>query len=122
MYWLTRIDSINNMVIMFFTILLLVAIAFVVLGIDMRIDFSDDEPGYRIGCRLHRAVLRIILPIQVVLSIVIVAVPSTKEMAAIIIVPRLANSEKVQTVGNKVYDLAMEWLDTIKPEKKGDAK
>ena len=40
-------------------------------------------------------------------------------MAAIIIVPRIVNSEKVQTVGNRLYDLAVEWMDELKPRKNG---
>jgi len=44
-------------------------------------------------------------------------VPSTKQMAAIIVVPKLANSEKVQTVGNQLYDLAVEWMEELRPKK-----
>jgi hypothetical protein len=47
-------------------------------------------------------------------------VPSTRQMAAIMIVPKIANSEKVQTIGNKVYDLAVEWMEELKPNKKGN--
>jgi len=47
--------------------------------------------------------------------------PSTKQMAAILIVPRVVNNEKVQTVGNKLYDLAVEWMDGLKPKKEGAA-
>jgi hypothetical protein len=56
-------------------------------------------------------------------SILVLAfTPSTKQMAAIMIVPKIANNEKVQTIGNKVYDLAVEWMDELKPAKKGGAK
>ena len=41
--------------------------------------------------------------------------PTTKQMAAVVVVPKIANSEKVQTVGNKLYDLAVEWMDELKP-------
>lgn len=47
--------------------------------------------------------------------------PSTKQMAAILIVPRVVNSEKVQIVGNKLYDLAVEWMGELKPKKEGGA-
>jgi len=47
--------------------------------------------------------------------------PSTKQMAAILIVPRVVSNEKVQTVGNKLYDLAVEWMDELKPKKEGGA-
>lgn len=43
--------------------------------------------------------------------------PSTKQMAAILIIPRIANSEKVQQAGNKLYELAVEWMDELKPSK-----
>ena len=43
--------------------------------------------------------------------------PSTRQMAAILVVPKIANSEKVQTVGNKLYDLAIEWMAELKPNK-----
>jgi hypothetical protein len=55
----------------------------------------------------------------VAIPIVMVAtfIPSTKQMAAIMIAPKIANSEKVQTIGNKVYDLAVEWMEELKPNK-----
>ena len=37
-------------------------------------------------------------------------VPSTKEMAAIIIVPKIANSTAVQKDVPELYDLGVEWL------------
>lgn len=43
--------------------------------------------------------------------------PTTKQMAAILIIPRIANSEKVQQTGNKLYELAVEWMDELKPSK-----
>ena len=62
--------------------------------------------------------------LAVVIQLTTAFVPSTKQMAAIIVVPKIANSEKVQTVGNKLYDLAVEWMDELKPAraKEGDAK
>jgi DNA-binding LytR/AlgR family response regulator len=43
-------------------------------------------------------------------------VPSTKQMAAILVVPKIVNSEKLQTAGNKLYELAVEWMDELRPE------
>ena len=50
--------------------------------------------------------------------------PSTKQMAAIVVVPKIVNSEKVQDVGEKLYGLAVEWMDELHPrkEKKGEGK
>ena len=44
--------------------------------------------------------------------------PSTKDMAAILVIPRIANSEKVQDVGNRLYDLAVEWAEELRTRKK----
>lgn len=44
-------------------------------------------------------------------------IPSTKEMAAIIVLPKIVNNEKVQDAGNKLFDLAVEWLEDLKPGK-----
>ena len=44
-------------------------------------------------------------------------IPTTREMAVILVVPRIANSEKVQQAGNKLYDLAIEWMAELKPNK-----
>lgn len=53
----------------------------------------------------------------VAMQIAVALVPSTAQMAAIVVVPRIANNEKAQTVGNKLYDLAAEWLDELRPKK-----
>lgn len=42
--------------------------------------------------------------------------PSTKTMAAILVVPKIVNSEKFQTAGNKLYELAVEWMDELRPK------
>lgn len=49
-------------------------------------------------------------------------VPTTKEMAAIIVIPELANSKTVKELGDGVVTLAREWLEELKPNKKGETK
>jgi hypothetical protein len=47
--------------------------------------------------------------------------PSTRQMAAILVVPKIVNSEKLQTAGNRLYDLAVEWMDELRPENRWKA-
>lgn len=54
--------------------------------------------------------------------LLLIFIPSTKQMAAIIVVPKIVNSEKVQTIGNKIYDLAVEWMEELKPTKEREVK
>ncbi len=59
---------------------------------------------------------------MVALVLSLTFIPSTKQMAAIMIVPKIVNNEKVQTIGNKVYDLAVEWMEELKPNKESEVK
>lgn len=54
--------------------------------------------------------------------VIVIFTPSTKQMAAILIIPQIANSEKVEKIGNGLYDLAIEWMNELKPSKKEGAK
>lgn len=51
-------------------------------------------------------------------------VPTTRQAAAMVVVPKIVNNEKVQTAGNVFYDLAVEWMDELHPrkDKKGEGK
>jgi hypothetical protein len=60
--------------------------------------------------------------IAIAMGLAVDLIPSTKQMAAIMIVPKIANSEKVQTIGNKVYDLAVEWMEELRPTKRIEVK
>lgn len=56
------------------------------------------------------------LTMMLVFVAVATFVPSTKQLAAILVVPKIANSEKIQTAGNKLYELAVEWMDELRPK------
>lgn len=56
--------------------------------------------------------------VAVAFALVAAFVPTTRQMAAIVMVPKIADNEKVQAAGNKLYDLAVEWMDELRPRKK----
>lgn len=106
-YWLTRLDNIQVVAV------LLTAISTVgtILSVG---GIFDELRSERLGRWLSR-----IMPTTLVLSIVtLVFLPTTKEMAAITVIPKIVNSEKIQTIGNDVYDLAIEWLQELHSEKR----
>jgi hypothetical protein len=41
--------------------------------------------------------------------------PTTKEMAAIYVIPKVVNNEKLHDAGDKLYNLAVEWMETLRP-------
>lgn len=101
MYWLVTLDSIVHVSLVFVIVSALATCATLGFVADVK-----------------RCFWLPVIPIGMFfLSIIALTfVPTTKQAAAIIIVPKLANSEKVQTVGNHLYELAVEWMEELRPE------
>ena len=135
MYWLTRLDSIKCFLGHSVTPLcILCAIAFGILAVvffslgtftgNGYIDFfsgKSDEYMKDAQKRLRHNGFRFAITFFALATVATLCTaanaltPSTREMAAIIIVPKIANSEKVQTAGNKLYELALEWMEALMP-------
>lgn len=67
------------------------------------------------------AVFRVTKNITVVFAVsalLTVLCPSKKESAAIVVIPRIANSETVTELGDGMKTLAAEWLEELRPSKK----
>lgn len=138
MYWLTRLDSIKELLnhglepcFIFFTFLMVIVTVltfcfgtFTGNGSYETFSGRSSEELKTIHTRFRRISWRcavfgcLMLTMSVVCPVLEALIPTTREMAAIVMVPAIANNEKVQTVGNKLYDLAAEWLDELRPKKK----
>ncbi len=53
---------------------------------------------------------KIVLTIAAISVLLAIFVPSTKQMAAIIVVPKIVNSEQVQEMPENLIELANEWV------------
>lgn len=124
MYWITRLDGIVTLLALLASFLFAMGIIMLVYGRNecfaVKIWSWDTDKSiaarHEFGHKLYKAGLMMV-PVGILLYILLVMVPTTKQMAAIFIVPRIANSEKVQQAGNKLYDPAVEWMDELKPDK-----
>lgn len=137
MYWLTRLDSVKELLncilepcfIFFMFLMVIVTVltfcfgTFTGNGAFETFHGKSGEELKTIHTRFRRISWRsaafgcVALTMSVVCSVLDALIPTTREMAAIVMVPAIANNEKVQTVGNKLYDLAAEWLDELRPKK-----
>lgn len=121
MYWLVKLDDMRHVLscIMWLPIVLAVVIGVMAFAIFMMTIDGDRETKKEAVSDIARLAILCVsmLLIVVALQVAVAFVPSTKQMAAIIVVPKIANSEKVQTVGNQLYDLAVEWMNELKPKK-----
>ena len=120
MYLITRLDSIHLVfAVAIIPAMLLAGLAAVIGLVKYVNDYDDEEHDF--GARLLRRALRV-FAICVVASIFEALIPTTKEMAAITVVPRIANNERLQEAGNRLFDLATAWMEELAPKKKGGAE
>jgi hypothetical protein len=103
MYWLMTLDSIYIV-----SGVLSVVLTFLAIGAFCAAADCRSVPWW------FAAVLGVAAALMLAIA---VFTPTTKQMAAILVVPKIANSEKVQVAGDKLYDLAVEWLEELRPEK-----
>lgn len=105
-YWITRCDAIRVMAFIFSVASGLVALIWVPACCDL-------------ACRVKALVVgEIVFVTTFVLSLgTAVLIPSTEQMAAIIVIPRIANSHEVKDLGTGIVELAKEWIVELKPKK-----
>ena len=116
MYWLTRLTPLGQGVGVITFTLVLLTFGLLISGLLMQEHGTFEDKTHRIGRKLVKA-SPFVAVLAAILLIANCLLPTTKEMAAILIIPRVANSEKVQTVGNHLYDLACEWMEELRPAK-----
>lgn len=108
LYWITRLDSISVFagavsIVSFGGIIIAIAIA------SMN-EWEDDGVTKQAVYWLKRSVA-----ICVFTAIITILLPTTKQMAAIIILPKLSQSETVKEIPNdykKIKDLAIGYLES----------
>ena len=104
MYWLLKLDDIITGCALMCGVLvgcvLLSALAFC---------YAKDVENKKVGNYASIAFLLSVMGL-IFFSAVTVFLPSTKQMAAIYVVPAIVNNERVQNIGNKTLDVSEDLL------------
>lgn len=103
LYWIIKLDTFHAFSVGI-SIILIVALACIAFISDM-----EDE------WKVFKVYFKYFIWIFPVFLFLATFLPTTKEMAAIIVLPKIINNEKLQEIPNKVLDLGLEWLDELKP-------
>lgn len=113
LYWITRLDGIKDFTrgLTGFTVFLLIISALSIVGYCGCKEKWTRKSVAGIVCLLLLA-----FAAGVTGKAVETLVPTTKEMATIVVLPRIANSETVQEIGEDVKTLAKEWVLQLKPK------
>ena len=121
-YLVTRMDL---LMVFFIAVLVLSAVCvafFACLWIDVRSSSwsSKEEAGEKEAFAAKR-IMKFCCPLLVG-ALGVILTPSTKTLAAMIVLPAIVNSEAVQQIPGELTTLAREWLQELRPAKKGGAK
>lgn len=127
-YWILQLDSIGASLSVLSIGGLLAASLLTIFG-AMNKSFSNSYPEHisskrerASGEAMHR-LARILAAIVIPLFLINSLLPSTKSMAAIIVVPAIANSEMIRSEAGDLYDLAKQALaKAVAPEEKAPDK
>ena len=115
-YWVTRLDAVKDA--LGASVIVCIFIFVLSLGVSgLAGNDLEDHPVLRTLFAMGIVIGLLGAPVA---GIATTFIPTSKEYAAMLVVPRVANNETVQELGSKVVDLAAEWLDALKPAK--DAK
>jgi len=124
MYWLTRLDNVHDLLC---GILVITCAAFAILSVIAGVatvvsDTADDRRKAEFASKLWRNIALAALAAGTIK----VFTPTTRELAAIIVVPKIANStlvtEKIPQELSELYTLAKQYMIESLKEKKKEAE
>ncbi len=110
MYWLLMLDNIS---VGFWT----ATVTFLICTIIKMVVNCADSEFYE-----HIKLTFVMLAATGFFWIFAMLTPTTKQMAAIIVVPQIVNNEDVQKLPANLVELANEWVETKTKELKGESK
>lgn len=111
LYWITRLNPINDFAGVSLTLSIIVGlVSLIVLGVN----YSEEDEELRDSAKRWSGWSFLT---AIFMSVILMFTPTMKEMCAIKIIPAIVNNERVQTVGNEFYSLAVEWMRELHPSK-----
>ena len=117
-YWITRLDSIvdlMNKISVFLMISLGILFVLVLLLASIGMSEASKDALKSSQCLFKHLIITLLIVCPV--FIIRTFIPSSKDVAAIVIIPLIINNEKIQQIPNEVMDLGLEWLKDLKPTK-----
>lgn len=115
-YWITRLEGINALLSVMLAFSIIAAIVTGVLCIMAMTEGDASAPEFKLCLKICKRASFV----GIVAAIGVIMLPTTKEAAAIVVIPKIANSETVQELGSNFVQLANDWLVELRPNKDKD--
>jgi len=131
LYWIMKLDSIRSLIDGIATLgwvigalLLCVATVASIVALSELGSYREKDDDYKKAKLVAKIVLPkgiVVLIIAFILQSAHTFIPSTKEVAALIVVPKvvttISNSKALKQLPSRVVDLGNAWLDELSPKK-----
>jgi len=121
-YWITRLNSINRVLCFINFLVFMAVIAFAILAAilickEREYHTCSEDRIREINNAGWRVLKWLSIPASAFLFIaaVLAFIPTTKEAAAMYVIPAVVNNEQLRDTGNKIFELAAEWLEELRP-------
>jgi len=128
LYWITRLDPLKSMLCGFSITLGIIGLGLLITGIifkaiclDNMSNASDDgaEKIHQKYISRHAWIFRSGVKAVVAMFALILLntfTPTMKEAAVIVVIPKVANSQPVQDIGEGIVNLAKDWMKELSPK------
>lgn len=119
-YWIGQCDQMRCVLEPTAALGLVFAIALTIVAVGAT--FDSGTP--RIVGKLLSVLASFFWAVMFVAVIGLLFIPTTKTVAAMYVVPAIVNNEKMNDAGDRLYALAIEWMEELRPakNKKGETK
>lgn len=120
-YWILQLDSIREGL-MILTVMLALLAGFAALfgTIQSSSCYRDDDPDIAAGKAKQAMAAKWMKPV-LALFVLTLFIPTTKTVAAMVIIPAIANNETIRKESGELYDLAKQALRDAVTDKAKDA-
>ncbi len=109
-YWISRLDTLQGV----FTIAgFITFVTLIILGILIGMATAECDDANE---KAFKLVFKKTAIISIIAIFGAILIPTSKEMAATIVIPKIANSEQLQNIGDGIYNLALEWMEELSPK------
>lgn len=129
LYWITRLDALKSMFCGFSISIGIIGVFLLIVGIIFKAIYIDNMSSTteENADKLHEKYMTRhawmfrngvkLIVCTFILICVYTLTPTMKEMAVIAVIPKVANSQPVQDLGEGVVNLAKDWMKELSPSR-----
>ena len=126
-YWITRLDNILSALEVIECLCAVVLLAFFLLwgAADITRVFTEKESeDYQKVNEIRQYSAKRLLPLTIAFALMVtmsILIPTSKELAAMYVIPNVANNERIQNFSSEIVTIAEDWLKELKTKSQGTA-